>query len=319
LGKSLDRSVLAGYRAFDPIWPKIARRREVRDFRTVKLFTLDGSESVLDEVAQLVEYPEGKVDEGQYSFSVKKYGRRLPFSWETFINDDLGMLRDMPLRLGRAARRTEDKEVTKQFVDANGPHASFYTSGNKNIVNTANGAAANNPALTTAALGDALKVLSRQTDADGEPIQIEGAILVVPPALEVTALNILNALQLELTEAGGTTAQKLIAANWMRNRMTLVVDPYIPHIASTANGHTSWFVMANPDTGRPALVTGLLRGHTEPEVFVKESNARRVGGGTVPPEEGDFDTDALNYKVRHVIGSSRVDPKATVASNGSGS
>jgi hypothetical protein len=33
--------------------------------------------------------------------------------------------------------------------------------------------------------------------------------------------------------------------------------------------------------------------------------------------DGDFDTDSIEYKVRHVLGGSVIDPKFAVASNGS--
>jgi hypothetical protein len=63
-----------------------------------------------------------------------------------------------------------------------------------------------------------------------------------------------------------------------------------------------------------------LRGWEDPAVFIKSANARRVGGGgDIDPLDGDFDTDSVAYKVRHVLGTAVVDPKATVASNGSGS
>jgi hypothetical protein len=52
---------------------------------------------------------------------------------------------------------------------------------------------------------------------------------------------------------------------------------------------------------------------------MKSPNAVRVGGGPVSPLSGDFDTDAVEYRVRHVTGVTLVDQKATVASNGSGS
>jgi hypothetical protein len=63
----------------------------------------------------------------------------------------------------------------------------------------------------------------------------------------------------------------------------------------------------------------MLRGHAEPEIFIKEPNARRVGGGIVNPMDGDFETDSVEYKLRHVFGGSILDPKMSVGSNGSGS
>ncbi|MTI82589.1 MAG: hypothetical protein FH756_01560 [Firmicutes bacterium] len=310
-GDILDRQLLANYRETPVVYRNYCKIATVRDFRTVSRHHVDGGESVLDEVKQKDEYPETSLSEGRYQYSVSKYGRRIPFSWESMINDDLDALRDVPARFGRAARRTEQKKATQLYCDANGPHASFYKSANKNIVT-------GNPVLSIPGLQTALEILADQVDEDGEPIYIEMVHLVIPPALEITANNILNALQLELNESGGTANQKLIVANWMKNRLKLHVDPYIPIVASSANGKTSWFLFANPGSGRPALEVGFLRGHTEPEIFIKSPNAQRVGGGNVDPMAGDFDTDSIQYKVRHCLGGSQMDPKMSVASNGSG-
>jgi hypothetical protein len=310
-GDILDRQVLAAYAETPSTWSLIAKRSVVRDFREVKRFSTYGADDVLATVAEQKEYPIGKINENApYVFAVKKHGRRLPFSFETFVNDDLEALTDSTQRLGRAARRSESKFVTTLYVDANGPHASLYTVGNGNIIT-------GNPVLSVASLQAALEQLAGQTDENGEPIFIEMVELRVGPALEITALNILNALQLELTERGGTANEKLITANWLKSKVRVSVDHYIPIVASTANGNTSWFLFANPDNGRPALEIGFLRGHEEPEIFMKQPNAVRVGGGGA--DEFDFDTDSREYKVRHIFGGTRMDPKMTVGSQGDGS
>jgi hypothetical protein len=285
---------------------------QVADFRNVKRFVTSGAEATLDTVEQQAEYPETSLGEAKYEYAVKKYGRRIPFAWETMINDDLDALKDIPARFGRAARRTEQKFATQLYCDGSGPHASFYTVGNANIITA-------NPVLSIDAFQTAMTVLSAQKDSDGEPIMIDMVHLVVPPALEVVANNILNATQLELTGSGGTSNSKLITANWMRNRVRLHVDYYIPIIASTANANTSWWLFADPGNNRPALEVGFLRGHLTPEIFIKSPNTISVGGSSADPMNGDFDTDSIQYKVRHVLGGTQMDPKMTVASNGSGS
>lgn len=312
-GDILDRQLLAGYQETPAVHEAFCRMATVPDFRAVKRFGVSGAEGVLPRVPEQGEYQAAALSDAQYSYSVQKYGRRVPFSWEAMVNDDLDALKDVPARLGRAARRSESKFVTQLYVDANGPHASFYSVGNANRVTS-------NPVLSIAALQTAMTVLAAQKDADGEPIYIEALVLVVPPALEITAQNILNATQLWLdtNASAGTAQQNLVTTNWMRNRVSLVVDPYIPIVASTANGNTSWFLFASPRNGRPALEFGRLRGHEQPEIFIKAPNAQRVGGG-VDAMAGDFDTDSIQYKVRHVFGGTRLDPKMTVASNGSGS
>ena len=315
-GDILDRQLLAAYAETPQSYRNYAKIGTVSDFRQVKRFSVYGADQVLEAVAEQHEYPAAAINENTpYTYTVSKHGRIIPFSWETLINDDLGAFTDVPTRLGRAARRSEEKFATQLFVDANGPHASFYTGGNANIVTL-------NPALTILGLQTAMKVLGNMVDEDGEPIVIDVVELVVPPALEVTARNIMNATQLWLNpnNNAGTADQSLVTENWMRNRVNLSVNAYIPLVATSGTrGQDSWFLFANPSNGRPALEVGFLRGHESPEVFMKAPNVTRVGGGAVNATDGDFDTDSVIYKIRHVFGGTRMNPKMTVASNGSGS
>lgn len=315
MGDVLERTLLANYREWPATYQNYVAAKDVRDFREVKEFTLEGAEKPLEVVPPQTEYPERAPVEGSYAWSVQKRGARMPFSWELIVNDDLDALTDIPQRFGRAARRSEEFFATELFVDANGPHASFYSAGNKNIVNIANGASANNPALSISALQDALTVLYKQTDADGEPIMIDAIELVVPPALKVTADQIVNTTEYRVVVGGNT---QIIRGNGLGGQLRVSTNPYIPFVATAANGSRSWFLFANPALSRPALRVGFLRGRREPEIWLKSPNAQRVGGGAVSPMEGDFDTDSIQYRVRHIFGGRRLDPKATVASNGSG-
>jgi hypothetical protein len=319
-GDVIDRQVLGTYRETPQTFRSYLKVGTVRDFRTVKRFYVNGGEGVLSKVREQTEYPEAALADGAYSYSVEKYGRRMPFSWETQINDDLEMLTDVPQRYGKAARRTEERFATGLFTGVSGPNGTFFANGNKNVINTTNGAASDNPALSVTGLQDGFKVLSKQVDADGEPIAVDVVHLVVPPALMVQAMQIVNATEIWDTSAGGGggTGRELHVANWMKNIVQVHINPYIPLIATSANGSTSWFMFADPSTSRPAAEVGFLRGHEEPEVFMKQPNSMRVGGGAVDPSDGDFETDTVEYKVRHVMGGTLMDPKAAVASNGSG-
>lgn len=309
----LDRQLLAAYQEITPTYRNWVRGGTVPDFRNVKRVAVDGAESILPEVDEREEYPEAALVEAKDEYAVRKYGRRLDLSWEAMVNDDLDAFRDNPNRLARAARRSEAKFATQLYADANGPHASLYTVGYENIVT-------GNPELSVAAVQTALTVLSEQRDADGEPIVIEMAELVVPPALEVTAMNILNALEIEMRDTGGSDTQRLRAQNWLKSKFRLNVDPYLPIVADTANGNTSWFLFANPSSGRSALELGKLRGYEEPALYERAPNARRIGGGEVMEA---FEDDSVAWRVRHVFGGTRLvntgGYKSTVASNGSGS
>jgi hypothetical protein len=318
-GDVLDRQLLGRYAETPSTIGNYITMKTVRDFRPSKMFTVDGAEGVLSAVAQREEYPMEKLSEGRYTFSVSKYGRVVPFSWETMINDDLDALKDVPDRLGRAARRSEEKFGTSLFVLSTGPDSTFFSNTHKNILNITNlptiAGGISNPPLSIMALQDAMTLLSKQVDADSEPIVIDMVSLVVPPALEVVAQNILNATELWLNAQGAMADQQLHTVNWMRNRTTLSVNHYLP-IIDTTHGNTAWYLFASTGATRPALVMAKLRGHEQPELFMKSPNALRIGGGEINPMDGDFDTDSLEYKLRHVYGGTQVDSKGAISSTG---
>lgn len=313
----LDRQMYGTYMETPQTWMTYCRKSTVPDFRSVKRFAVDGAEGRLSTVGEKGTYLPNVLSETSYTYSVSKYGRTLNWSWESFINDDFDALgASSPARLGKAARRSEDYFATGLHVGTTGPHSSLYTSGNRNIINTSNGASGTNPVLGIIGLQDAFIVMGLQLDGDSEPIGIDGVILEVPPSLEVTARNVLNATEIKVGADSG--AQQIVTSNWMKNKVTLVVNPYIPVVASSSNGKTTWFVHANPSSGRPAMEMGHLRGHEAPELFMKLGDQVRIGGSG-SPLDGSFDNDTTAYKVRHVFGGSRVDGRSTVASNGSGS
>ncbi len=315
----IDREMLAEYVATTKSWPMWAKTGSVPDFRNVNRFAIDGSEAVLAAVPQGDQYPESNLSDTRYTYAVGKYGRRIAFAWESMVNDDLDGLKSIPLRMARGAVRAEEKFATGLIADANGPHATMFSVGNKNQIVVANGSLAANPALSITGLQNAMTVLARQVDKDGEPIAIGAVVLVVPPALRVTAENILNSTELWISDAqgGGAAGQQVHAQNWMKGMTGLAVDYYLP-VISTTNGGTSWYLFANPNEGRSAVEIGFLRGHENPETFVKLADSQLLGGGVTDPSEGDFDTDSIQYKIRHVFGGTRLDPKMAVASNGTG-
>lgn len=312
-GDVLDRQLLGAFREYPVTYTGYVRVGTVPDFRSVKRFSLDGAEGQLSQVPELTEYPASSVDDNVDTYSVAKYGRRIGLSFEALVDDDLDAFRTLPERLARAARRTEQKFVTGLYVGTTGPHGSLYTAPFANIVTS-------NPALSLNALQTAWTVLLSQRDADGEPIFVDVVTLVVPPALEIVANNIVNALQINVKENGGSTNTELETRNWMAGRVKVVVDPYIPIVASSSNGNTSWFLFASPSDGRAAIELGKLRGNTEPALFQQIPDSRRIGGGE---DVVDFDYDKTAWKVRHILGGTRLlntlGYKMTVASNGSGS
>ncbi len=293
LGSSFQRELLQEYNGIQPVWQSFARRSTVRDFRDQNLVDILGGRAGLDKVGQAAEYPARKLSDGKYSFKVDKYGARLPLTWEMLINDDLGAFENLGERLATAARETEDRLALVPFFNAGGTaiNGNFFSSG---FTGT--------ETLTADNLQAVLTKISTRLDSDKRPIVLKGAVLMVPPALEVTARNILTATEVRTTDASGTVR---ITSNPLAGLVTLVVNPWLPVVASgnTAINRT-WFVLPAPTDPRPAFTVAFLRGHETPDLRVKADTGNSVGGGAISPEDGSFDDDTIQYRVRHVLGSS---------------
>jgi hypothetical protein len=316
----LDRQLLGSYTELPAVWQNYIRRGRVSSFRSAKRFAVDGAEGALAEVDEREEYPEEPLSETFDTVHVRKYGKRLDLSWEALINDDLDAFGNMPGRLARAARRTEQRLATQMYVDANGPHADLYRSTwDANAPLTKGNIVPGNPPLTIEGLQRAFTMLSQMTDVSGEPIMIDAVELVVGPGLQVTAENIMNATQLFLGDRTDPYRASLETNNWMRGKVRLTVDPYLPMIAKTV-GATSWFLFANPTGGRSAAELTFLAGEEVPALYERLGNARRVGGTGEAVES--FEDDSRAWRVRHVLGGARFTNtggwRVTVASNGTG-
>lgn len=307
-GDVLDRQVLASYKAVDPVWKAFVRMSTVRDFKTAYRFAITGGDQYLDEVAEKGEYLASERTEDRYSLAVKKYGRQFDISWETLINDDLGALKDTPERFARAAVRTEHRIVTNQYADDDGTHAAgnLY---DKVTANEINGSVA---LLTIANLEAGLEAMAGFRDANGEAIMNRAKYLVVPPALEMTARQILTSATKMWVESAGGAATPYPTTNVVSQMgLTLIIDPYLP-IMDTTNGNTGWYLFADP-RDIAALEVAHLRGHERPEICMKASDKVTVGGGAINPLSGDFATDNVFYRVRICFGICELDWRATYA------
>lgn len=308
-GDVLDRMMMARYQDFPKPWRQYARVTTVNDFRDVKRIPVDGLEGRYDVVPEQAEIKYKPLTDDVYQYAPQKYARGAKLSFEAIMNDDLDAFETIPDRLGRGGARTIGHFAASLWLDTNGPNATFFDVSQGNRLT-------GNPALSVTALSVALGLFKNMKDSEGEPIWVEEAVLVVSPSLWVTAQNIMNQIHVDVT--AGETNRTVRTENWVVRNLSLVVEPYIPIVASNANGATTWGVFAAPSTGRPALEVGLLRGFQEPQLYQKLADTRRVGGD-IDQMAGDFLTMSTEYKGVVGFGGTRLDWRGAVASNGSGS
>lgn len=316
MAAALDVKLLAEYAAITPVWSQFATMDTVPDFRVQSWIDLLGGKGELDKIGEGAPYPRRSVTENDGSYSVGKYGASIGLTWEMFKNDRLNAFRRLPRSLAVAARELEDRIATKALTDGDGPNATLFgATAAKGLAGASvTTLLASNPVLTEANVEAALVTIGTRVDYDGRPVQPNGQVLVVPPALQITAERIVGA-----TEVRETVGSRLIVrTNPLAGRLRVVVDPWLTVIDKSTNAATSWQILPDPTSNeRPAVVLAKLAGHEEPDLRVKNDQGQRVDGGSISPEEGSFDDDTIAYRVRHVAGAGVVDPIAAAYSNGS--
>ena len=318
-GQVIDRQLLANYKGFDADWKNYMRVTTVPDFNTVRREKLHGTDSRLPVVPEKGEYQPSTPTNCRYTYNVKKYGRQFDISWEAMINDSLGAFQDVPQRMALAAARTEYYFATSLFAAATGD-------GNPNLYGatiTDCGQAITNLGVLPLTIGNletTMELMAAQTNPAGEPLGIRAKHLVVGPALEFTARQILTSSvkmwTAESIDVDGTVYSTPYPTNNVVSQMGLQlhVNPYIP-VIDTTHGDTSWYLFADP-SDVAAMEFGYLRGHESPEIVMKSSDKVSPAGGSMSPFSGDFATDNVTYRVRHVFGGTPMDPRATYLQSG---
>ena len=323
-GDVLDRQMLAAYKATPPVWkpytklstvPRIAP--QVGGYR----FAMRGGDEHLDLVAEKGEYLASDRNADRYALSVYKYGRQFDISWEAMINDDLDALKDTPIRFAMAAQRTEHRIVVNQFAydETAGAGAGLHAVGGPLYSTAAAELNMSNALLTIASLETALEVMAGRTDAAGEPIYCRAKFLVVPPALEMTARQILTSTTKMWTEGAVGVPVAYPTTNVVSQYgLELIVDPYLPAAsqvntpATPNSANSQWYLFSDPNDIR-VLEAAHLVGHERPEICMKASDKVTVGGGAINPMGGDFATDNIFYRVRLIFGATTLDWRGTYA------
>jgi hypothetical protein len=286
LGDSITRRLVAEYAMPDlQDWRKIvSETATIRDFRTNRR-TRMGGYGDLPGVSQGAPYGDlvSPTDE-ESTYAISKKGGVDDLTIETIANDDVGAVRRIPIKLGRAAARTLYKAVF-DLIRSNGTiydsNALFDSSTHANMTASA---------LSDTTIKAGIAAMRAQTPygVTAEPL---GAVnsplwLMVPAALEDLGYRLLNSDRF-MGAVGSSLAEYATTPNLIKGRygnMGLLVVDYWTDAADCA-------MVADP-TKVPTIEVGFWNGQEDPELFVQDQ----------PLLGSVFTADKVTYKIRHVWG-----------------
>lgn len=348
----LDR-MLYGYYTAAPITNEpLVKKHGLRDFRLVARYEMDGGTTPWTQLGQapasgsppLPAAPHGPGEppteramvqaalevtgsSQRATYQPQLYQGKMAVNWRALVNDDLGIFRDQTQRLAIGGRRTIYSFITSLYTSPTGLNTTLCNSTFNNLMTALlvpSGIANHN--LDYLGLIDALTILERQKDLDGQPITFDGQLyLVYGPALETTVGALLNKVQqADISVNGGTqnaqgfpTARLRVDTQYVTRNMKPIQDKYLPiMITSAAVKDTFWGLVYDPNSqARPCIELGQLTGFETPQLYQKVPNTMRVGGG-VDPMMGDWNTMDQEFKGCLVMGGTQIDGRSVVFSTG---
>lgn len=264
-----NKSLLKGHEEVDDKIGQFTDDGSLTDFKEASRVDLS-TIAALDQVAENGEYRDVTIGERKETIRLKKYGNKISITWETIVNDDLSVLSKVPLKMGRAARRTVGDVVFSVFTDnpkmADG--VALFHSTHKNLATGAGSA------MGEAGLAGLRLLMRKQKDGEAA-LNIRPHTLLVPVALEDEARSLV------LSEFSPGETQRV------PNKVRGFVSPenVIGDNRLDEDSAASYYITANPamyDT----IEVAFLDGRPEPQMFQREG----------------FDRDGIELKIRHVFG-----------------
>lgn len=276
LANTAGKALLRGYDVFPRTWDRWCATRPVSDFKQVTNLQM-GTFSSLAVIPEGGEYTGGTIGEDSSTNQARTKGKKIAFTRQMLINDDLGAFVGFAQKMGTAAARTVNADAYS-VINTNaalGDSIALFHASHSNL-------AGSGAVIGTGTISAAKAAMRKQKDSDdNEFLNIMPKYLLVPVAIEDTALEFITSTTKPTATASGVT-------NIHRNSLEVISDPTLDATSATA-----WYTVADPS-------------------IVELVQAVFLDGQQTPfiDEQVNFQTDALEMKVRLDYGFAAVDYRA---------
>lgn len=252
-----NKFALQGYLFTEQAWRDVCAIRNVKDFKPTKSINLLG-DVMYKQVGSTGELANASLGDQAFANQAQPFGRILTIPWTHIVNDDLGMLTGVPVKIGQGAGLAVNdqiwalwKAMTTSAVKGDDGNDFFRTTSSNTAEKRQSGLAYLPNKLTGAgsAFGDAglkaaMALFWNQIDPNGNPLGFDGLqpVLLHGPTLwrDVTAQA-----QAPAIVYGGASAANAPNSNPWQGKYKPVMSRYIEN-ANYGNTTTGWWLLFNP-------------------------------------------------------------------------
>ncbi|MCX4266243.1 MAG: Mu-like prophage major head subunit gpT family protein, partial [Firmicutes bacterium] len=246
LSTTVHKSMAKAYSALATTYQAWTATGSAVDFKDAEVWQI----SEAGELKPMTQQGEFQFDEMQDTRVTKRiatFGREFGITRQAIINDDIGILTRIPEAYVRASNRGINKMVYQLLQDNDKIYDGkpLFDNAHKNLAPAAS-------ALSIASLGEAKMMMRKQTNLRGmERLNISPKTLIIPPELEVAALQLMQST----ADPNGNHAG---VANIFRNALSIVVDAELTN-------PTAWYLAASP-TDIDTIEVTYLNGDAMPKL-----------------------------------------------------
>ena len=297
LSNVANKKLMQAYEAQPIIATKLCTTGDLTDFKENDRFRLTDIGD-LKPIGADGEIKDGALSEESAKNQLETYAKKFCLTRKMIINDDLGAFLKVPTAMGNRAARLVDQLFFKRLMaNPTGVDGkALFSASHKNLLSGANSA------LSADSLKKAIQLFTDQVDSDGQPINVEPSILLVPTALKFLAAELTQGTTLIMSGGADNVVRPAINVLADQN-LQIVSSPYLSNTKYAGSSEAAWYLF-----GKPGVVDtfeiGYLKGKRAPTV-----------------ERGDLDFNVLGiwFRVFFDIGIREQDHRGMVKATGAAS
>ncbi|EGL2634182.1 Clp protease ClpP, partial [Salmonella enterica] len=272
-----NKSILQGWQEAPETFDAWTKKGQLSDFRIAHRVGMGGFSS-LRQVREGAEYKYVTTGDKQATIALATYGELFSITRQAIINDDMNMLTDVPMKLGRAAKATiadlvYDVLISNQKLSSDNV-ALFDKTKHANVLEKA--------VMDVASLDKARQLMRMQKEGDRH-LNIRPAFVLVPTALESVSNQVIKSVSVK----GADINAGII--NPVKDFATVIAEPRL----DDASQSTFYLTAAK---GSDTIEVAYLNGVDEPYIDQQEG----------------FTVDGVTTKVRIDAGVAPVDYRGMV-------
>jgi len=246
-----NKSMLKGYGEAEETYHLWTAKGTLSDFKPTKRVDL-GLFPNLAQIQEGAEYTYATIGDRGESIVLATYGRMFAITRQAIINDDMDQFTKVPVRMGRAARRTIGDMVYAILTSnpAMSDNVALFHADHKNLLTGA--------APAVASIDNARATMAKQQDADGiaRALNLRPKYWLGPVELEGTIKTLMA------SEFDPSKTQRV--PNHVRGTLDVITDARL-----SANSATAWYTAADPNQ-TDTVEVAYLNGNETPYLDTKD-------------------------------------------------